>query len=102
MCCGELNESVSFAFIEDPVIVPAIERIPKRSGTGLTLIGSFPAAPATMSWPRGAGARAAELWRSARQMHGLRPTRRLFCDKPLRTPGLNASAHYSSICLIAA
>ncbi len=31
--CRELKESVSSASIEDPVIVPAIERIPKRSGT---------------------------------------------------------------------
>src|SRR2546426_12108408 len=38
----------------EPVIVPAIERIPNRSGTGLTPIGSFPPAPATMSWSRGA------------------------------------------------
>ena len=28
--------------IEDPVIVPAIERLPKRSCTGVTAIGSFP------------------------------------------------------------
>src|SRR5438132_11498513 len=45
---------VSSASIEDPVIVPASERIPNRSGTGATLIGSSPPAPATTSWPRGA------------------------------------------------
>src|SRR5436309_16054060 len=45
-------ESVSSASIEDPVIVPASERMPKRSGTGATLIGSSPPAPATISWPR--------------------------------------------------
>ena len=33
------QESVSFASIGEPVMVPAIERIPKRSGTGATLIG---------------------------------------------------------------
>src|SRR2546426_2527044 len=33
------QESVSSASIEDPVIVPASERIPKRSGTGSMLIG---------------------------------------------------------------
>src|SRR5207302_907307 len=52
--CSALKESVSSASIEDPVIVPAIERVPKRSGTGLTLIGSSPPTPATISWPRGA------------------------------------------------
>ena len=40
---------MSSASIEDPGIVPAIERIPKRSGTGSTSIGSFPPAPATIS-----------------------------------------------------
>src|SRR2546426_11274670 len=45
-------ESVSSASIEEPVIVPASERIPNRSGTGATLIDSSPPAPATMSWPR--------------------------------------------------
>src|SRR5437899_1333738 len=48
------QESVSSASIEDSVIVPAIERIPNGSGTGATLIGSSPPAPATISWPRGA------------------------------------------------
>src|SRR5207247_2961039 len=33
------QESVSSASIEEPVIVPASERIPNRSGTGATLIG---------------------------------------------------------------
>src|SRR5258706_15844790 len=33
-------------------MVPASERIPNRSGTGSTLIGSSPPAPATISWPR--------------------------------------------------
>src|SRR6266481_5717295 len=54
ICCRELKESVSSASIEEPVIVPASERIPNRSGTGATLIGSSPPAPATISWPRGA------------------------------------------------
>src|SRR5204862_5380613 len=36
------QESVSSASIEEPVIVPASERIPNRSGTGATLIGSSP------------------------------------------------------------
>ena len=46
------QESVSSASIEEPVIAPASERIPNRSGTGATLIGSSPPAPATISWPR--------------------------------------------------
>jgi len=46
------QESVSSASFAGPVIVPAIERMPKRSGTGLTLIGPSPPAPATMSLPR--------------------------------------------------
>jgi hypothetical protein len=33
------QESVSSASIGVPVIVPAIERVPKRSGTGFTSIG---------------------------------------------------------------
>src|SRR5437899_7720779 len=48
------EESVSSASIEEPVIVPASERMPNRSGTGASLIGSSPPAPATISWPRGA------------------------------------------------
>ena len=36
------QESVSSASIEEPVIVPASERIPNRSVTGATLIGSSP------------------------------------------------------------
>src|SRR5437867_363308 len=48
------RESVSSASIAEPVIVPAGERIPNRSRTGATLIGSSPSAPATISWPRGA------------------------------------------------
>src|SRR3989442_11295736 len=48
------GSGTSSASIEDPVIVPASERIPNRSGTGSTLIGSSPPAPATISWPRGA------------------------------------------------
>src|SRR5713101_4077720 len=46
------QESVSSASIEEPVSIPASERIPNRSGTGATLIGSSPPAPATISWPR--------------------------------------------------
>src|SRR5207248_2015646 len=54
ICCRELKESVSSASIGDPVIVPAIERMPKGGGTEFTSIGSSPPPPATMSWPRGA------------------------------------------------
>src|SRR5437899_12550876 len=46
------QESVSSASVAEPVIVRASERIPNRSGTGATLIGSSPPAPATISWPR--------------------------------------------------
>src|SRR5438093_5974470 len=41
ICCRELKESVSSASIEDPVIVPASQRVPKRSGTGSTLPNRF-------------------------------------------------------------
>src|SRR5207248_11105965 len=37
-----------------PVMVPAIDRMPKRSGTGFASMGSSPPTPATMSWLRGA------------------------------------------------
>src|SRR5206468_5612883 len=46
------DRQVSSASIEEPVIVPASERIPNRSRTGATLIGSSPPAPATISWLR--------------------------------------------------
>jgi hypothetical protein len=46
-CLALKRKSVSSAFIEDPVIVPAIERMPKRSGTGFTSTGPCPPTPAT-------------------------------------------------------
>src|SRR5439155_24182198 len=46
------GRQVSSASVADPVIVPASERIPNRSRTGATLIGSSPPATATISWLR--------------------------------------------------
>src|SRR5438876_10246939 len=63
-------ESVSSASIEEPVIVPASERIPNRSGTGSTLIGSSPPAPATISWPRKLSGLAARSKSSEQRRHG--------------------------------
>src|SRR2546425_4399130 len=64
------GSGTSSASIEDPVIVPASERIPNRSGTGSTLIGSSPPAPATISWPRKLSGLAARSKSSEQRRHG--------------------------------
>src|SRR5881296_469261 len=51
-------------------MVPAIERMPNRSGTGSRLIGSSPPAPATISWPRKLSGLAARSKSSEQRRHG--------------------------------